>query len=100
MKTPAIQIESLDSRSKCITRNGTYQISEVIADDVGDGMVNIAFVSKRLNRRLNAGATISASDMDRLAARWMQARGAKANGHFKELVKCVCDAADKLRKEI
>jgi len=103
MKRSAVQVDNLDCRSKCVTRNGTYPISEVTLDETGDGMVSLAFVSKRLSRHLNAGATISVGDMDRLAALWMQSRGAKKSDRgdrIRRLVGEIRRAADALNKEI
>jgi hypothetical protein len=100
MRKTTIQIESLDAKSRCVTRNGTYQISEVIVEESGDGMAKISFVSKRLNRSLNAGATISVSDMDRLATQWLQARGGKPNARIRRLIDDLCNTTDAIRKEL
>ena len=73
------EIPDLDPRSECVGRNGTFGVDTMfIQDAIGftdDGMISLGVVSKSLHRVLNAGITISAQDMDRLALEWIRTRG-------------------------
>jgi hypothetical protein len=64
-------------RATCVGRNGVFDIEAICLDEVGDGSVQIGFVSRRLHRRVNAGAVIPAESMDKLATEWIRRRGSE-----------------------
>jgi len=97
MKPSTFMVEPLDEGSRCVTRNGSYEISAVSVEQDGKGMVSISFVSRRLKRRLNSGAIISDKNMDRMAKQWLRMRGHKSDGIASELLRRIEDSAAALR---
>jgi len=70
-----IEIELEQKHSPYTTgRNGTFGIGKLRLWE-GTGRCFIDFFSLRTGALLNAGAMIESSDMDRLAADWLLARG-------------------------
>jgi len=94
----SLTVTDLAAGSKCITRNGRYEISEITLEIDTDGEdVTITFVSRHLKRRLNSGAIIGTGDMDRLTKQWLLMRGSKASGNAHELLKRIEDSVAGLR---
>lgn len=62
----------------CVSKNGEFDIGSVTLELRPDGKVSIGFVSSRLHRKLNAGATIDAASMDRMASEWVKMRSLKS----------------------
>ena len=72
-----IQID-LSKDSTVIGRNGTYLIDELQVVHVEEGgFVLIDLRSMKSQTLLNAGMTIGAEDMDKLAQEWIRYRGNK-----------------------
>jgi len=59
----------------CVGRNGVFPVLMVCIECTDGGDARIGFVSRKLRRRVNAGACIPAESMDSLATKWLKMRG-------------------------
>ena len=59
----------------CVGRNGVFPVLMVCVECTDDGDARIGFVSRKLRRRVNAGACIPVEAMDKLATEWIRMRG-------------------------
>jgi hypothetical protein len=70
-----VEVKIGSEGAKCIGRNGVFQVETMCVEDLCDGTASIGFVSSKLKRRINAGAVIPVSVMDKIAKEWLHMRG-------------------------
>ena len=74
----SVEAKILSSKSAlCIGRNGTFPFETACFEDLGNGDARIGFVSRKLHRRVNAGAVMPAEAVDKLAKEWLRMREPK-----------------------
>lgn len=72
-----ILISDLHELSWCMGRNGAFDTKGIVVFTYGEGekeMVRMDHISRKRGQVVNAGHTMSAADMDRLAEEWLAAR--------------------------
>jgi len=90
-----VEIDHLEPGSTCVGRNGTFEVQAARLTPDNAGLVKLEFVSRGLNRVLNAGAELSTLDMDQLCVAWLRARGGLKKHH-----EAVVEENDRLRKAL